>query len=135
MTKESSQLRVIRASELKTKATDEHDELICLNLARKPVTTTDLKDCVFDATPAKAVFARDSVHGHEFDNIVHAFTLLSDKFGIQGKIPDVFEMFGEFEPGKKDIIFSDDAVALVSDLNSISNVDEDLYKRIKCQDK
>lgn len=132
MTKESSQLRVIRASELRTKATDEHDELICLNLVRKPVTSTDIKDCVFDATPPKAVFVRDEVHGHEFDNIVHAFTSLSDKFGIDGKIPDVFELFGEFEPGKKNVIFSDDAVALVSDLNSISNVDEDLYKRLSC---
>lgn len=135
MTKENSQLRVIRVSDLKTKGSVEHDELICLNLDRKPFSTSEseLKECMFDAAPGNAVFTRDSVRGHELDNIVHAFTSLSDKFGHNGKIPDVFELFGEFEPGQKNVIFSDDAVNLLSDLNSIPKVDDNLSKGIKCQ--
>jgi len=133
LSNENSQLRVVRASQLALKTTDEHDELICLNLVRKSVTTTDLSDCKFDATPAKGVFARDAVRGHEFDNIVHAFTALSSKFGATGSVSDVFELFGEFEAGQRNVIFSDDALELVSDVNTISSVDENLYNRIRCQ--
>lgn len=132
LTTENSQLRVVRVSQLAQKATDEHDELICLNSVRKPISTTDLTDCKFDATPAKGVFARESIRGHEFDSIVHAFTAISSKFGALGSSSDVFELFGEFEPGQRNVIFSDDATELLSDANAISNVDETLYNRIQC---
>jgi hypothetical protein len=37
--------------------------------------------------------------------IKHSFTALSDKFGHQKPNEDVFELFGEFEKGQKDVLF------------------------------
>lgn len=40
---------------------------------------------------------------------MHGFKSLSDEFGHGGELEDVFELFGEFEVGAKNVIFSDDA--------------------------
>lgn len=124
---------MLRLSQLKDKSNNEKDELICKS-GRKPVTTPvgELSECFYDATPPTAVFVRGTVTSHELDNIAHAFLALSDKFGKFGKIEDVFELFGEFEPGQSDVLFSDDGVLLShTDSNRVDSEDE-LYKQIQC---
>jgi len=134
-TTDESSIRVVKTSQLKERASDEKDELICTNLNKKPVSVaqSDIQDCYFDATPPTAVFVREATSGHELDNIAHAFTAISNLFGKHGKVEDVFELFGEFEPGQLNVIFSDDAVELVPESNSVTEIDDILYKRIRCQ--
>jgi hypothetical protein len=38
--------------------------------------------------------------------IKHTFIALSEKFGHGKPLEDVFELFGEFEEGQKDVIFN-----------------------------
>lgn len=134
MTTENSSIRVLRLSELKEKTNADTDEIICPN-GRKTVTqpSDDLKDCFYDATPATTVFIRGSTTGHELDNIAHAFMSLSDKFGHKGKIEDVFELFGEFEPGQKNILFSDKATELIPvEYNFFEKNNPEEYNRLRC---
>lgn len=94
---------------------------------------TETNDCNFDATLPRAVFVREHMHGTELDNILHAFISLTEKFGRNGKLEDVFKLFGEFEPNEKNIIFTDDADKLVTATNYNYNIDtEDTYYRIHC---
>lgn len=87
-------------SELRTKTNADTDEILCRS-ERKPVDTKeeDLLHCIYDATPPIGVYVRSSVNDNERDSMEHAFLALSEKFGKHGKIQDVFELFGEFEPG------------------------------------
>ena len=129
---EPSVVRVMRASQLKGSSLGDQDELICSNFIRKSVATWDLTDCYFDATPPTAVFVRNSLSGHDLDNVAHAFIALSDKFGHGGKIEDVFSLFGEFEAGQRDVIFTDKAGYFTQISNFISNVDDEMYNHIRC---
>jgi hypothetical protein len=101
-------------------------------MSKKPITSDNLNNCYFDATPPTSIFVRNGLYGHELDNIVHAFTHLTEKFGTLGSLPDVFTLFGGFEANQPNVIFSDDAVGLVSAANNIDTIDE-LYQRLdKC---
>lgn len=58
---------------------------------------------------------RRSLGGTELEGVVHGFKTLSDRFGHGANLENVFELFGEFEPGAKNVIFTDDAKMLEND--------------------
>jgi hypothetical protein len=51
------------------------------------------------------VYISKSLNSYRIDGVKHSFTALSDKFGHGKPIEDVFEMFGEFEKGQRDVLF------------------------------
>lgn len=122
-------MRVLKTSELNTKTTS-RDQLICINLSLKPLSSYE--ECDFDATPPTAVFVRNTMYGHELDNIVHTFKHLEEKFGPLGSLPDVFELFGTFEPNAPNAIFSDNAPGLETPPKSFGP-QTDLYERMDCR--
>lgn len=79
-----------------------------------------------------AVFVRSDVTGTVLDSLSHGFTSLSDKFRHGAKTEDIFELFGEFQSGQKNVIFGDDTGALITQTNYVRTVDEDLYNRLNC---
>lgn len=84
-------------------------------------------------TPPTAVFVRGSLYGYELENVAHAFTHLADKFGAEGALADVFDLFGVFEAGHTNVIFSDDAGYLIPAANYTEKIEPELYGRIQCQ--
>lgn len=122
-------IQIVRTTRLNDKKYADK-ELICSDRTRR--TLTESKGCTYDLSLARAVFVRDDLSGTELDNVAHAFTALSDKFGHNGKIEDVFEMFGQFEVGQRNVLFDDDGQQLVTRSNHVVDVDEDLYQRLHC---
>lgn len=114
VTIEKSNLKVVRLSEVSSLESKADYEFICKR-SRKPIDTpiSELDDCIYDATAPTGVYVRRSSTGHEFDNLRHAFTALSEYFGHDGDIEDVFRLFGRFEAKKRDVLFSDDASQLI----------------------
>lgn len=121
-----------------------YGEFVCGGL-RKPtnIDLTDASSCAYDATPPSAVYVKNSLESNEKDSIKHAFSALSNKFGKYGDLVDVFELFGEFESGHHDVLFSDNARALITDdsVNELSESyfnfdgdDEVMYKNIQCRE-
>lgn len=121
-------IKIVKISDL---SKYEGKELVCADLSRKPLTET--ASCSLDAARPTGVYVQDSITTDQFDVINHAFTALGDKFGHTGKIEDVFEIFEEFEPGQKNVIFSDDAVKFVPASSSVSPVDDSTFKKLMCK--
>lgn len=94
---------------------------------------SEYKTCNFDYTLPTAIFSRSTLTTYELDNINHAFSAISDKFGHKGKIEEIFELFGEFKDGAKDVIFSDDASKFESANNYEPIVEESEYKEMRCE--
>ncbi len=88
-------------------------ELVCPDFSVKPL--NEAKTCNFDGQYTRGVFVRNGLGATELDGIVHGFKSLSDQFGHGKQLEDVFELFGEFEVGAKNVIFTDDAKALEND--------------------
>lgn len=92
-------------------------ELVC-NTIRKRFIPDQLNDtlanCAYDSLPPTAVYVRNSMIDTEYDAIKHAFSAISNRFGANGNLIDVFQLFGEFE-GEHDILFSDNAKSLITD--------------------
>lgn len=108
--KNESPVKIIRSINLNAYK-DTHN-VVCPDLSTKSA-DSDLKSCNFESTLRTAIFSRPNLNTYEADNINHAFTAISDKFGHQGAIEEVFELFAEFEKGQNDVIFD------VSILNKI----------------
>lgn len=132
----------MRSSAAKTQIDIKSNELVCDGI-RKTIDLNQLNDqlssCNYDATPPTAVYVRNSLIDTEQDAIKHAFSALSNKFGVKGNLVDVFELFGEFEPGQRNVLFSDDAKSLITDdsdnqTESFFNYEdhETMYKNIQC---
>ncbi|XP_055681544.1 transferrin [Lutzomyia longipalpis] len=120
-------VKIVKAKDLKD---DGDQELICQDLSRKSL--QDYKDCNFEATLPTAVFVRNALDSNILDGIIHSFSEASEDFGKNAPTEDVFELFGEFEPGFRNVIFSDDAVKLVTSSNAISTFDETHYNKLRC---
>lgn len=114
VTIEKSNLKVVRLSEVDSLKNKADYEFICKR-SRKPIDTpaSELDDCIYDATAPTGVYVRSSSTAHEFDNLRHAFTALSEYFGRYGDIEDVFRLFGKFEAKKRNVLFGDDASQLI----------------------
>lgn len=109
---ENSQIEIVRASDL-TAVKYPNKQLICADFSRKDL--SEAKTCNFDGRYTRGVFVRNSLVGTELESTVHGFKSVSKKFGHKGNLEDVFELFGEFEVGAKNVIFTDDANALEND--------------------
>uniref|UniRef100_U5EVY8 Transferrin n=1 Tax=Corethrella appendiculata TaxID=1370023 RepID=U5EVY8_9DIPT len=108
----------------------ENKVLVCKDLTTKPI--SEFKTCNMDYTISPGVYVRGDTSGYLLDNYIHAFISLSSKFGHNQPLEDVFELFGEFESGAKNVIFSDRAIKLDTPENTISNIDEHHYRQIHC---
>lgn len=106
-------------------------ELVCPDLTRKSL--DKYETCNFDATLPRAIFMRKDVNQQDLDNRIHGLTLISNKFGKNGSIKDVFTLFGEFEPNVKNVIFSHNADKLVTSENFVHTITENLYEEIHCK--
>lgn len=142
ITTNESPVRVILSSGASKEMNLNSNELVCNGL-RKAFAIDQLNNqltgCAYDATPPTAVYVRNSMIETECDAIKHAFSALSNKFGANGSLVDVFELFGEFETGKRNILFSDDAKSLITDdsdnqTESFFNYEdhETMFKNIQC---
>lgn len=100
--KDNGDVKIVRSTGLDAFKANEY-ELVCQDFSRKPL--DKFTDCNWDYTLPTAIFVRNSVTAYELDNINHAFSSLSEKFGHGGKVEDVFEMFATYEEGQTDIIF------------------------------
>lgn len=119
------------------------NELVCDGVRKRliPDQLDDaLANCEFDATPPTAVYVRNTMIDTETDAVKHAFSAISDRFGKNGSLIDVFELFGEFEPGQLDVLFSDNAKSLITDdqinqTESFFNYEdhETMFKNIQCK--
>lgn len=141
LTTSESPVRVMHSTQ-PTKNADSN-ELVCDGI-RKQLVFEQLNDglanCAFDATPPTAVYVRNTMIDAESDAIKHAFSAISNRFGKNGSLIDVFELFGEFEPGQSDVLFSDNAKSLITDdeinqTESFFNYEdhETMFKNIQCK--
>lgn len=105
--------------------------LVCENLQFEP--TSNYASCNVDHTLPTGIYVRKTVTGQIEDNIAHAFVALSDKFGHGAKAEVVFELFGEFKPGAKNVLFHDRAAKFGAADNKVGGVDPVYYKQLMCQ--
>lgn len=143
LTSNDSPVRVIQSSEAAKDVNINSNELVCDGIRRSIIfdqLNDELSGCAYDATPPTAVYVRNDLIETERDAIKHAFSALSNKFGANGGLVDVFELFGEFEPGQRNILFSDNAKSLITDdsdnqTESFFNYEdhETMFKNIQCQ--
>lgn len=144
LTTNESPIRVIHSmQDNKAALNGESSELICDGV-RKQLKADQLNDalasCAYDATPPTAVYVRNTMIDTECEAIKHAFSAISNRFGTNGNLIDVFQLFGEFEPGQRDVLFSDNAKSLITDdsdnqTESFFNYEdhETMYKNIQCK--
>lgn len=138
LTTDNSSIRVLKVYGDEDRAKQmisETEQLICKSFdSTRPNPVASLSDdCIYDATPLTAIFVRSSIGNRERDGIEHAFSELSNQFGKGSSFEEVFELFGEFEPGKKDVIFSDDAKTFSQSLPNYATDDyHSLYNKIQC---
>ncbi|XP_061398563.1 uncharacterized protein LOC133334286 [Musca vetustissima] len=104
-------------------------QLLCPNKDKKPV--SDWQNCNCEANLPVAIFIRDSMSRVEQETLKHLFLSLSDKFGKNGKVPDVFALFGEYKNQHHDVLFSDNAVEFVTELKN-ENTSERIYQGLSC---
>lgn len=142
LTTDESTVRVIHSNQAETEIDIDSNELVCGGV-RKAIVLNQLNDelssCTYDATPPTGVYVRNTLIDTERDAIKHAFSAVSKSFGTKGNLVDVFKLFGEFEPGQRNILFSDDAKSLITDdsdnqTESFFNYDdrEAMFKNIQC---
>lgn len=99
-----SQIEIVNSNDLNNY---KDKQLICPTNLKETIAITEFRTCNFEANLPKAVFVQSEKTKIEKDTFKHALVSLSDSFGpIKGKLPDVFELFGEFREGQKDILFS-----------------------------
>lgn len=104
--------------------------LICPNLELQAI--GNYQACNVDYTMPTGIYVRKDITGQLEDNIAHAFVALSDKFGHGAKNEVVFEMFGEFKAGEKNVLFHDRAAKFGVAGNKIGEVDPANYRRLMC---
>lgn len=97
----NSFIQFVNANEL-NKFSDK--DILCRDLSHK--STTEFRSCHFEYAFPRALFARDNLSENEIYFYTHCFTDISKSFGKNGKFEDVFEVFYEFEPTQKNVIFN-----------------------------
>ncbi|XP_055911965.1 transferrin [Eupeodes corollae] len=122
----NDKMMIVKANELNNY---KNMQLLCPNMEKKAI--SEVATCNFEAALPRTVMVRESMDKIEKDNIIHVCSLLSEKFGGLGKLNDVFEMFGEFEQGNKDVIFTDDGKSLETEWKN-TNVDEKTAMELRC---
>lgn len=105
-------------------------DLVCQDFTQKP--QTEFRTCNFDFSIPRAVVVKQTVEASKRDDIIHAFTAISEQFGHNSPKEDVFELFGEFSAGQNDVIFDDRAEKIVSLVNEIPSDEAKLYLSLHC---
>lgn len=105
-------------------------DLVCQDFTQMP--QSEYKTCNFDFAIPRAVSVKTNVEPSKRDDVVHAFTALSEQFGHNSPKEDVFELFGEFAAGQKDLIFDDRAERIVSLANELPSEEAKLYLSLHC---
>lgn len=125
----NSPIQIIRSKDIHQ---DEYKskEVLCPNGSRKPLTQSEA--CIFEGSLGQVILVRNKITGTELENILHAFESLSADFGSGGDIEVVFELFGEFKPNARDVLFSDRAVALVDASKDVISELHEVYDRLHC---
>lgn len=149
---EDSGMQIVNSNDLNNY---KDKQLVCPTNLKETIAITEFRTCNFEASLPRAVFIHSERSKIEKDTYKHAMISLSERFGSKGKLPDVFKMFGEFQDGQQDVLFSvsilgivfisnfrltsvnsslqDDAVELTSDLKSRNfNGNEELYNKLTC---
>lgn len=103
---ENSPIEIVHSDRL-TEEQYADKQIVCPDFELKAL--SESKTCNFDGRNTRGIFVRNGLVGTEFEGVVHGFKSLSDKFGHGAQLENVFELFGEFEPDAKNVIFSDDA--------------------------
>ncbi|XP_063705234.1 transferrin [Culicoides brevitarsis] len=103
-------------------------QLLCQDWSKK--TLSDYKTCNFDYSLPNGIYVNKAESRQTRDNIRHAFTAIGKSFGSKGKLNHVFDLFGQFESGQKDVIFSGDAIDIVPE--APTNIDKNLYNSLHC---
>lgn len=78
--------------------------LVCSDLSVKEL--TEFASCNIDYSLPNGVYVRKDESRQVKDNIKHLFVSIAKSFGPTAQLNDVFDLFGEFEQGQKDVIFS-----------------------------
>ncbi|KAG5677326.1 hypothetical protein PVAND_007094 [Polypedilum vanderplanki] len=122
---ENGKLEIINSKDLSKL---KNKKLVCKDMTTtRPL--TDFKTCNFDFTLPGAVYVSKSLNFNRESTIKHTFIALSEKFGHKKPFEDVFELFGKFEEGQKDVIFNDHTKALTVDEGDVSTKD---YSKMRC---
>ncbi|KAL5276167.1 MFI2 family protein [Megaselia abdita] len=128
---QESQIQIVNSNDLNNY---KDKQLICPTNLKETIAITEFRTCNFEANLPRAVFVHTDRSKIEKDTYKHAMVSLSDSFGPQGKLPDVFELFGAFSEGHNDVLFNDDAVEFTTDLKSAKlNGNEELYNKLTCK--
>lgn len=130
-------------------------DLVCQDFTQKP--QSEYKNCHFDFAVPRAVsytkkqwnvsfsncfssfFSRpfqvvikQTADSTKRDDIIHAFTSISEQFGHNSPKEDVFELFGEFSAGQSNVIFDDRAEKMIGIGNEIPRDEINLYLSLHC---
>lgn len=109
-----SQIEIVNSIDL-NKYKDK--QLICPTNLKETIAITEFRTCNFEANLPRAAFVHTERTKIEKDSYKHAMVSLSDSFGPQGKIPDVFELLGAFGKGKNNVLFN----VSIEDRNYVSS--------------
>lgn len=100
---EGTQMEIVNSDDLNNY---KNKQLICPTNLKETIAITEFRTCNFEAHLPRAVFVHTDRTKIEKDTYKHAMVSLSDSFGPKGKLPDVFELFGAFGEGQKDVLFN-----------------------------
>lgn len=129
-------VRIMRSEQLPLLSDASAFELICPDGRRQPVDAVET--CNFNRLlGTNAVFVRADLSETAADAYAHGFVSLSDQFGGGARLEEVFELFGEFEAGSRDVLFGDDTEAFVANGNVVGEHggDERAYQKMHCVDE
>lgn len=74
----------------------------------------------------RQVYINKSLDSYKAGGIKHAFTALSDKFGHEKPNQDVFELFGEFEKGQKDVLFDVSRLEMLTNKKKFNKINSSI---------
>lgn len=121
-------VKLVHVTEAKEKYSDL--DLVCPDFTQKP--QSEFRTCNFDFAIPRAVCVKQGGDATKRDDVVHAFTAISEQFGHNSPKEDVFELFGEFKKGETDVLFDDRAEKIVTMGNDIPSDDARLYLTLHC---
>lgn len=129
-------IRVLRISQLPKNLGDDaavRYELLCPDGHRRAA-LSEATECNYNARlVGNGIFARSSLSVVSLESYTHGFVALSDKFGHGTRGEEVFELFGEFEPNARNVLFGDDSAAFVAQMNAVDRIGaEDAYRKMHC---
>jgi len=125
-TQSNPTVTIISSNELE-KHLNTGKRLLCSDLTQKNL--DEFTNCHLDYSLPNGVMVKSSESRQVKDNIKHLFASIANTFGPDGKMSDVFDLYGEFE-GQKDVIFSSDAVNIIP--GEPERIDKKVFHELHC---